>query len=184
MNRSVLLLGLLCLAPGESFARNAICDYVKAFESAPFERDASGREKFRWIEMHWIGIWLDFDHGWHLECRHSPDNASAAFCNWLSSNTSFEFEEDLPLRILTCHGYRFPGSWTEIGLIKSEFHLYSPLTGEILLQTNFQDHRSSDSAMRLSAYPQHQDWVTEKPMPPMIDERVNPVVDPFNRPQY
>jgi hypothetical protein len=182
MKRSVLLLGLLCLTPGPCFGRDQICDYVKAFERAPFERDASGREKYRWIEMHWIGAWMDFDHGWHLECRHSSDNASAAFCSWLSSNTLFEFEEALPVRILMCHGYHFPDMNFE--LLKSEFDFYSESTGEILLQTNFQGHKKFDAAIRLSVYPQHQDSATEAPLPPMIDESVNPVADPFHRPQY
>jgi hypothetical protein len=183
VNRLALLLGLVCLISGQSFARDQICDYVKAFERAPFERDASGREKFRWIEVHWIGAWLDLDHGWHLECRHSSDSASAAFCSWLTSNTSFEFEERLPLRILTCHGYRFP-SWYGVGLFKSEFNFYSEATGEILLQINFDGHKKPDGAMRLSVYPQHQDSATETSLPPMIDESVNSVADSLHRPQY
>lgn len=178
VKRSALALGVFCLISGHAFAQDHICDYVKAFERAPFERDDAGREKYRWIEMHWIGAWMDFDHGFHLECRHSPDNASKAFCAWLIDNTSFEFSEDLPIRILTCHRYRFPDRQGP-SFEKEEFSLYSSASGEVLLKTNFQGHKKPDAAIRLIVFPQHQDVATEKPMPPMIDETENPVVNPF-----
>lgn len=162
MFRFVLL--AICAAfllPGHSFAQDEICDYVRAFERAPFERDAAGHEKFRWIEVHWIGSWMDFDHGWHLECRPSSDSASKAFCSWLMDNTSFEFSTYLPVRILTCHGYRFPRN-ENIGQWKSEIDLYSENSGQILLQINLEARKKPDQAIRLTVYPRGKDQATEK----------------------
>jgi hypothetical protein len=156
-------------------ADDRICDYLLAYERAPFERDSVGHEKFRWIEVHWIGTWLDIDHGWHLECRRSPDNASNAFCSWLLNNTSFEFDNDLPLRILTCHGYRF-SDWRGIYLSKAEAEFYREDTGQILLQINLEGHKQPDGAVRLTIFPKGKDQATENWWRPLIDESQNPVL--------
>ena len=145
----------------------------------------AGHENFRWIEVHWIGNWLDFDHGWHLECQPSSDNASKAFCNWLLDNTSFEFSENLPLRFMYCHGYRYPAGGTYISGWKSEIDLYSEHVGQIVLQINLQGHKQPDAAVRLTVFREGKDQATENWWPPLIDESKNPVLPwpPWGRDQ-
>ena len=104
MRALIFATALIALAPAIARADD-LCDYLKAFEEAPFDRsqEETGR---RWFEMHWNGAFL-VDQ-WGLSCSPSPNAAEQALCQWLVEHSSFEFSSNLPLGILQCHGYRFP----------------------------------------------------------------------------
>jgi hypothetical protein len=165
-SRTLLAALTLLLTGGEAIARDRLCEYLRAFERAPFE-SVAGKLQPRWIDVHWIGIWLDLDKGWHLECRPSEALASHAFCNWLRDNTSFEFSDDLALRILTCHGYRFP-EWRDIWLGRTYVGFYLPSAGQYLLDIDLRDRQDPDRAIRLAIFPPQRDEATDK-LPPLIN---------------
>jgi hypothetical protein len=94
--------------------RDAICNQLRSFEAAPFARGADGKPAARSVAFFWSGDWLI---GGSLGCRRKKtDSASVDFCSYLGMNTNQEFRGQLPIRILTCFGYRFPrGAFSEWG---------------------------------------------------------------------
>ena len=129
-------------------ASNIHCSHLREFERARFETGSSAR---RWVELHWVGQWLDLDQGWGLACVHSEDQASTRLCDWLSENSSSEFPELLPVRILECHGYRFPPhrSWAAW---RSDVTIYTGAERALLLEINFLDIQGETGAIRFSAF--------------------------------
>ena len=120
---------------------------------------------------------MDLDKGWHLECQPSDSNAARAFCNWLQENTSFEFAEYLPMRILYCRGYpvkKFFGLGSQIDL--ATFDFFEPTVGQYVLHFDFRSRVKPDMAVRLAIFPKQKDIWTEKRMPPLFDP-ANTVVE-------
>ena len=127
------------------------CARLQTFERGSFTQYPGEPAGRRWVELHWVGAWLDFEKGWGLECRHSPDKLSADVCEWLLHNTSFEFAEILPKQILRCHGYGFPPgdrSWADW---KSDIDMLSDRR-RLTLEIDYLTLRPSETgAIRLSA---------------------------------
>ena len=176
-NLGGILTGLACLLlvpPAFADPADDICAKLSAFENAPF--DASLKSPRRhWIEVHWIGNWLDLQNGWSLRCAHSADPASGEFCKWLLQNTSVEFPDRLPRSVLICHGYHFPNLtyWDHWQL---ELPLsFNEVTGtSTLLQVDLTSHKPPDKGVRLSAFAKGADEVID-PLPPLI---ANPPAKP------
>jgi hypothetical protein len=119
-----------------------------AFYEAPFEKDVH----FRSVDVHWIGTWLDFEHGWHLECHNTSDTAAKALCGWLPGNTSFEFANNLPRRILECSpGIHLQQDNTEIAFGFATASIYTP-NRYVRLLIDFRERKKPDMAIQLTAF--------------------------------
>jgi hypothetical protein len=154
----------LALAPLAT-AGDDVCSRVARFHRAGFDHTEQPLGR-RWVEVHWVGHWLDLDHGWGLKCEHSPDSAARELCGWLSSHTSFEFPWDLPQRILTCYGYRFPRG-SHLSGWKSDASLFSA-DRELLLEVDLFTMQKETGAIRLSSFaPEKDDALVE--MPPLSE---------------
>jgi hypothetical protein len=132
-----------------------ICSHVSAFHMTKFGDSAEPKGR-RWIELHWVGHWMDFDRGWGFKCRHSSDAASSALCDWIVQNVSYEFKDMTPKRILTCYGYKFPGA--QWGNWKSDIDILDHdrwLKLEIDFETLAGDKEKG--AIRLSSFAKDQD---------------------------
>jgi hypothetical protein len=173
----LIVLGTL-LASWPAYARvDQTCNELRAFYRAPFDEHPSDDAKnYRSVEMHWLGAWMDFDHGWKLECRDTGDDPGKKLCGWLTANTSFEFASYLPLRILECHGFRFPHPFPQIGFGHTEITLWDK-EREVLLQIDFRERKAEDFAVRLTLFRPHHDEATDS-LKPVIDGSENPAVDP------
>jgi len=113
---------------------------------AKFETTTLGQDGVQWVEFHWLGRWLDFDKGWGFGCRHSDGVDSRNLCSWLKNNTSFEFPNVLPLKILKCHG-TVVGKHTEVDLGKSEFDIWDD-DRRFNLMIDFTDFEKQTGAIR------------------------------------
>jgi hypothetical protein len=149
-----LLLIALALSSAAPAAPDRTCAEVAAFHMAKFDSAVEPKGR-RWVELHWIGGWLDFDHGWGFRCRHSPDAASSQLCNWLVHHTSYEFSQSSPKRILSCFGYRFPrmsmwGEWkSDIDILDHQRWLK--------LEIDFATLKGETGAIRLSSFAKDRD---------------------------
>jgi len=149
---------LLALAiPFAASADDETCQRVRSFHQAIFD-DSEAPVGRRWVEMRWHGHWLDFEKGFGLECRASPDIASTALCAWLRENTSFEFAGMLPRRILTCFGYVFPREHQQVNW-RSDVTVLSE-DRWLVLEIDFFTMRNDTGAIRLSSFAAGQDETT------------------------
>jgi hypothetical protein len=142
-------------------AEEGICSRIAQFHDAAFDETEKpiGR---RWVEMHWVGHWLDFNRGFGLKCQSSPDSASRKLCSWLTHHTSFEFPEMLPQAILGCYGHRFPRGAHWSGW-QSTVSLFAG-GRELLLEIDFVTMRDEEGAIRLSSFaPGKDDALVEMP---------------------
>jgi hypothetical protein len=146
---------------------HTFCAELDRFRAAQFDgtEQPAGR---RWVEMHWLGTWLDFDNGFGLKCDSSRDGASLRFCGWLETNTSIEFPTRLPTSILKCAGYRVRtplhwGNWTRD---------FSPHEGKrrMLLEVHLVSSKYETGALRLSSFAAGKN-ATIVPMP-AVTERI------------
>lgn len=89
-----------------SAAGDETCARLKSFEfgAKPEAANATVRD---WIEMRWMAS-PPANEIFHMECHHSGSNAAGKLCGWLVKNSSWEFPAFLPMRILECHGAKFP----------------------------------------------------------------------------
>lgn len=139
-------LASLCASPAS--AGDESCARLRAFYEAPFEKGVH----FRSIAVHWIGTWMDLEHGWHLECRDTPDAAAKALCGWLPKNMSFEFPNLLPQRILECtHGIRLRQEHVEIDFVFATASIYTP-DRYVRLVIDFREREKPDMAIQLTAF--------------------------------
>lgn len=151
-----------------ALAADEICSKVRAFHQSSFDESVNPTGR-RWVEMHWRGHWMDFDKGFGRECRSSQDHASRRFCGWLSKNTSTEFATRLPIRILTCFGYRFPPHSDWSGW-KSDVSLLSD-DRWLLLEIDFVSFQNDTGAVRLSSFAKDEDEATVEM--PALSESAN-----------
>ena len=146
-------------------ATDDVCDRVAKFHRAGFDHteQPDGR---RWVEMHWTGHWLDFDQSFGLKCKSSPDSAARELCGWLIDHTSTEFPDNLPQRVLTCYGHRFPRHAHWSGW-KSDISFFA---GDrlLLLEIDLLTMHNETGAIRLSSFaPGKDDALVE--MPPLAE---------------
>lgn len=140
----------LWLVSGAAHA-NELCRQLRSFERASFEA-ATPAESNRWIELHWVGAWLDFDAGFGLACRHSADDASRDLCRWLVDNSSLEFASYVPFGMLECRGYSFPRPYPDWSGWQSSITMFGRGERMLVLEVAF-GRFESEAALRLSAYP-------------------------------
>ena len=151
----------LSVAAATPLPPHGMCEQVSAFHMAKFDGSEQPKGR-RWVELHWVGSWLDFDHGWGLKCNHSPDPASAQLCGWLMHHTSYEFADQAPKRILTCYGYRFPRN-SEWGHWKSDIDILNH-DRWLQLEIDFATLKGEEGAIRLSSFaPNKDDALVELP---------------------
>jgi hypothetical protein len=131
-------------------AGDQLCQELKAFERADFTPDVQPRGR-RWVELHWVGAWMDFDNGYGLACASSPDAVSQKLCGYLKAHTSFEFANNLPVRILGCHGQGGRTPRPDWGGWRADIDLW---TGHRFnfLEVDLQARQGESGAIRLSAF--------------------------------
>lgn len=135
-------------------AADEICSELSKFEKA------SPREKNRrWVEFYWYGEWLTPGKDFGFACKHASDPASNRFCAWLSKNTSMEFSNHLPMRLLECKGYKFPRPFPGFMSWRSKIPI-SLETGQSLVLDIDLDHAR---AVRLSLFAADADETEELP---------------------
>jgi hypothetical protein len=93
-------LAALIFSSARAARSDEICARLRPFETARLLGPG-----VRWVEFHWS---FDKESIWSWGCLHSNDALAKATCAWLLGHTNQEFSMELPLRIMTCHGYRFP----------------------------------------------------------------------------
>jgi hypothetical protein len=95
----------LFVLPGVAHSAEAeyhddICNRLDTFDRAAFDAPAVAHSiVFVWKPAGILGT---------VECLHWNERNAKALCGWLIENTSREFDEALPERILRCHGFEFP----------------------------------------------------------------------------
>jgi hypothetical protein len=105
---AISFLGVLTslLLAGHARASGSLCEELEKFAKDQ-EAERANPMRRHWVEFHW-GIDPDPNTFWSWGCRHSDDSFSKQFCGYLMENTSREFRNTLPIRVLKCWGYRFP----------------------------------------------------------------------------
>jgi len=154
-------LAMLTAANPALAATDVLCARLKTFEAARFDgtEKPAGR---RWVQLRWLGYWLDLKHGWGLQCTHSGDAAAKALCDFLGGHTSFEFTNMLPMRIMQCHGYRFPGRYLPVW---NDWLAAIPLENA-LLEVDFHSPGIDGGAIRFSSFAPGQNPATVS-LPPL-----------------
>jgi len=165
---AVLIAALLFVTP--SFSNDELCPRLLEFQKPPFDITTKGKPARKWVEVHWIGNWLDFDHGWRAECSASNDLSSQTLCKWLPNNMSFEFPESLPERILECSGFSFPEKIFQIDDWKSDITFFSSEDRMMLLEIDFTPHKATEGAIRLSVFDGEENSVMQ-PMPSLFPDQ-------------
>lgn len=168
MRIPLLLLSLTALISSPSVAKGnfsrTFCTRLAQFHDASFDgaEQPAGR---RWIEMHWQGFWLDFDHGFGLKCESSPDAISRSFCGWLEKHTSFEFPALLPKAIYRCDRHIRPEPewemWTNSVAVVRDHRL-------LQVEVNLEPTKTESGVLRLSSFGAGKDEGAV-PLPPLID---------------
>lgn len=149
-----------------AFAGDETCTRLAAFESAPLTQKDKSVSHREWIEFRWTGVWLGED-GWGWQCTHSDSTAATALCGWLGHNTSIEFHQFLPERILACHGTHFSKSmrskepWIQIISVEP-----ASRSRHMLLEIALGAHKGDD-VIRYSVLP---NTASERdyPLPPLF----------------
>jgi hypothetical protein len=150
---------------------NEFCNQIYAFQTAPFEKDSEGKPLRRAIEFHWIGFWMDFEHGFGTECQNGGTAPGKALCNWLPENTSREFPSTLPLDILSCYGWKIPGHTSDFDIRKATLKISTDKDGNELensdrylqLEIDMQARKRGDMAIRLSVIPWDEKFLNPQP---------------------
>jgi hypothetical protein len=151
---SLLLIAALAAAAPVGPTSGDLCDQLRAFHTAAFDDSVEPHGR-RWIELHWVGRWMDFDRGWGFKCQHSPDQASSSLCAWIIGHVSYEFPATAPKRILTCYGYQFPRHDKWAGW-KSDISLLDR-NRWLKLEIDFATLAGDERAIRLSSFAKDQD---------------------------
>jgi len=140
-----------------------LCDRLKSFEEAPFNNGSDGKPVRRFVEFQWSDSWLT---GGPWGCRHTlDDTVSKSFCSYLMDDTNQEFSADLPMRILTCHGYVFPNYSSDWSDWTADIRLRGSANERSLDLGIYLRHGTVDAAMRLSAIPNNPGGDDHEPPP-------------------
>ena len=172
MRTPLLLLSLTAFASSSAFAADdfprTFCAQLDQFHDASFDgtEQPAGR---RWVEMHWQGFWLDFDHGFGLRCVSSPDAASRRYCGWLEKNTSFEFPALLPKAIFKCAGHWREPDWQDWTNSVSMLRHHRLLQVEV----NLTPTETESGVLRLSSFAKGKDEGTVSLPPLMATDTAN-----------
>lgn len=145
-----------------------ICRQLQAFETAPFAKGADGKSIRRSVTFRWIGPWM-IDAAWRCD-RDQADSAAVKLCAYLMDNTSIEFRNNLPMRVMRCYGYRFPKyaayDWHDWA---GSFTLHPPGSDrELELEVDLDSRLDPDAAVRISALPDNADRSKDDADPPPL----------------
>ncbi len=147
-----------------SSAKGDFCDQLRRFESAALSTGQDSKPIRRYIEFQWSGNWM---MGGYWGCRPSQDAVSKTFCAYLRDNTNQEFYADLPIRVLRCHGYVFPGHSTDWADWASKIKLFQSDDRAVDMDV-YLIPGTVDAAVRISAVPWS--WLAsadDKALPPL-----------------
>jgi hypothetical protein len=145
--------------------KDGLCEQLKLFEAAPLSTGGDAKPMRRFVEFQWTGNWLVGDP-WG--CVHTPDAMAKSFCAYLVGHTNQEFPNDLPIRVLRCHGYVFPGR----GRAWSEWTSYIELAADDERSTDMDVHiipGTVAAAVRISAVPWSWKASNDDKAPPALD---------------
>ena len=151
------------LSPGVAHAES-FCTKLRRFENAALGADGTA---VRWVELHWVGVWLDFERGFGVACTHSPDAEAAEFCAWLVDNTNIEFPSYRMLDTLRCGGRRF-GAHHHWNRLQAEVERYGRDSRLVLYE--FVYGVDEESRMRVAVYPSSLEHL-RRPLPPLAQLR-------------
>jgi hypothetical protein len=163
---------VLAVAPAQA---DTLCDHIRRYERADFDTEAT-RDGLtdRWVELHWVGFWMDFDRGFGKACVHSGDAASRDLCAWIVENSSTEFPETLPFSILECYGYRFPRNRQTWHQWQSRIEIRGRRW--VTLDVDFSGWETETGAIRLGVYRgDDSPWDDVPPLAPLPrDDQTSP----------
>ena len=145
-----LFMAMTLMAMSSPATADELCRRLKSYHSAPLEGSERPNGR-RWVELHWVGSWLDFEQGWGFECRDSGDAASHALCAWLVDHSPYEFAHHLPMSMLECYGYRFPLPRDQWAKWRSDIVLW-PDSRQLVLEIDFASVEGETGAIRLSSF--------------------------------
>ncbi len=150
---------------------DTLCDHLRRYERASFEDNSSNDGlPDRWVELHWVGFWMDFDRGFGKACVHSEDKESRDLCSWLIKNSSTEFPTYLPFSILECYGYDFPRPYPDWAQWKSQIDILSKRW--LTLDVDFTGWETETGAIRLGVYgDEDSPWEDRPPLAPLPDSK-------------
>lgn len=155
---------------------DTLCDHFRRYVQAPFEPGISPDGlPDRWVELHWVGFWLDFDRGFGKTCVHTQDTESGDLCTWLLKHSSTEFPDTLPFGILECYGYSFRAeastSWSQWkAQISITVEIVTDRFRTVALDVDFTGWKSETGAIRLSVYADEDSpWEDRPPLAPLPD---------------
>ena len=177
----LLLIGFLVALPVQAWAdEDELCARLRAFQTAPFDKDAEGKPLRRAIELHWIGAWMDFDNGFGKQCRYGGTAPGKALCTWLPEHTSTEFPANLPMGILRCYGWVIPEYANFWHVQKGSFEINTDAKGNRLddsdryleLEIDMRARKKAHTAIRLSVVPRDEKYLDPQPRL-KIDEPVD-----------
>ena len=139
----------LLAVPQAARAAEPLCDQLDAFAAGQWSETADPAPR-HWVEFH-RGIEADTLNRWSWGCRHSGDEASAQFCDWLMDNTSREFHTSLPLHVLECMG-EVPREQADSAsrLIEGEVRRKAKDGSWLVLEVSSNAMRRGESAVRIS----------------------------------
>lgn len=149
------LLFVAALWPAGAAASDKLCSELLSFREAPVTGKVRERD---WVELQWVGAWMDFNVGWHFACVSSGTAAATRFCEYLKVDTSFEFPYSFPLRVLECSGFGvpkpYPSMYPWIGSIDLGWRDTKKKKAERfpLLEIALGRHKSLPDAVRISVF--------------------------------
>jgi hypothetical protein len=149
-----LIAGSTVIPTAAGATEDDLCPELNAFREAPLPPHQTKERD--WVELRWIGTWMG-GSGWHFECRDSGSPSAKRLCGYLKANTSFEFPEHLPIRILECSGFTVPSPYPLmypwIGSINLGWRDNGHSTWRLpLLEIALGHHKSLPDAVRVSVF--------------------------------
>jgi hypothetical protein len=154
--QAVAVIALTTISGTTGAAEDKLCSELIAFREAPMQAHQT-RER-DWVELRWVGTWMDVAVGWHFECRNSGAPAARELCDYLKANTSFEFSDYLPVRFLECSGFTVPSPYptlypwigsVDLGWRATNSHGAERLP---LLEIALGHHKSLPDSIRISVF--------------------------------
>ena len=153
-------------------ASDKLCTQLRAFETAPFESGHDGRPIRRTVTFLWKPPKPEELYAWACT-RSISDPWAIGLCNYLMNNTSLEFRDSLPIRALSCYGYKFPkfasydwNDWTATINLPGELSGHST-NRSMIMDIDLNNRDAPNSAVRISAIPDK----------PSVDDKAEPALD-------
>lgn len=140
---------VLLAVPQAASAAEPLCEQLEAFAAAQWSEPDDPAPR-HWVEFH-RGIQGDAANRWSWGCRHSGDEASEVFCDWLMDQTSRGFQAALPANVLRCLDDEPAGKAANAPVLLSGVIRRQAQDGSwLVLETASTGMRPGESAVRIS----------------------------------